>query len=274
MGNVELFELFETEPKTQCKKCLLYWKWGFIYCTCGHLLNDSEANRGAIKCTLDLLSIPNYVIKKGRHHGHGFGKTTEQREYHVAHNLRKSCIKRNFQGIHHRFVNDPEFRASQLEDDRDEEVCIKMDELAQKDFSHHMTQAETFDAEGIGGFLSIMTEHLDDWKIVLTSTRRCPHYTIYTKNLENDNSGQCHSGSIILAAIIEFFLQLVAMERFLVELIIIQNESLHMSDVQSDMIERWSLLFAVFGSNLRRATFTICCYFVAIGSFAADGGLL
>ena len=54
----------------------------------------------------------------------------------------------------------------------------------------------TLDTEGIGGFLSIMTEHLDDWKIFLTSTRRCPHYTIYTKNLENDNSGQYHSGSI------------------------------------------------------------------------------
>ena len=50
----------------------------------------------------------------------------------------------HFQGIHHRFVNDPEFRASQLEHDRDEEVCIKMDELAQKDFSHYMTQAEYF----------------------------------------------------------------------------------------------------------------------------------
>ena len=25
MGNVELFELFETDPKTQCKACLSYW---------------------------------------------------------------------------------------------------------------------------------------------------------------------------------------------------------------------------------------------------------
>ena len=58
--------------------------------------------------------------------------------------LRKRCINRNFQGIHHRFVNDPEFRASQLEHDRNEEVCIKMDELAQKDFRHHMTQTECF----------------------------------------------------------------------------------------------------------------------------------
>ena len=38
MGNVELFELFETEPETQCKECLLYWNLGIMYFTCGHLL--------------------------------------------------------------------------------------------------------------------------------------------------------------------------------------------------------------------------------------------
>ena len=52
--------------------------------------------------------------------------------------------REHFQRIHHRFVNDPEFRASQLEHDQDEEVCIKMDELAQKDFRHHKAQAEYF----------------------------------------------------------------------------------------------------------------------------------
>ena len=144
MGNVELFELFVIEPKTQCKECLLYWSLGIVYCTCGHLLKESAANRGVIQCTLDFFSIPNYVIQKGRLHGHRHGKTTAQREHYVAHNLRKRCIKRHCQGIHHRFVNDPEFRASQLERDRDEEVCIKMDELAHKDFRHHMTQAEYF----------------------------------------------------------------------------------------------------------------------------------
>ena len=74
MGNVELFELFEKDPKTQCKERLLYWSQGIVYCTCGHLLKESEANRGAIQCTLDLLSIQNYVIKKGRPHGHRYGK--------------------------------------------------------------------------------------------------------------------------------------------------------------------------------------------------------
>ena len=84
------------------------------------------------------------MIKKGRPHGHRYGKTPQQKEYHQAHILKKRCIKKGYQGIHDRFVNDPDFRASQLEHDRDEEVCTKMDELAQKDFSHHMTQAEYF----------------------------------------------------------------------------------------------------------------------------------
>ena len=143
-GNVQLFEFFEKDPKTQCKECPLYWSRGIVYCTCGHLLKESEGNRGAIQCTLDLLPIQNYVIKKGRLHGHQYGKTTEQRDYHVAHNLRKRCIKRRFQGIHDRFLNDPEFRASQLEHDRNEEVCIQMDKDAQKDFTYRMTQAEYF----------------------------------------------------------------------------------------------------------------------------------
>ena len=89
MGNGELFELCETNPKTQCEECLLYWSQGIVYCTCGHLLKESEASRGAIQCTLDPLSIQNYVIKKGRPHGHPYGKTKEQRDYHVAHNLTK-----------------------------------------------------------------------------------------------------------------------------------------------------------------------------------------
>ena len=70
MSNVELFELCETNPKAQCKECLLHWHQGTVYCTCGHLLKESEASRGILQRTLDLLSVQNYVIKKGRPHGH------------------------------------------------------------------------------------------------------------------------------------------------------------------------------------------------------------
>ena len=55
------------------------------------------------------LSIPNYVIKKERLHGHRYGKTKEQREHFIAHNLRKRCIKKGFEGFHDRFQNGPIF---------------------------------------------------------------------------------------------------------------------------------------------------------------------
>ena len=45
MGNVELFELCETIPKVQCSECLLYWNQRVIYCTCGHLLVESESSQ-------------------------------------------------------------------------------------------------------------------------------------------------------------------------------------------------------------------------------------
>ena len=144
VGNVELFELFETDSKTQCKECLSYWTEGIVYCTCGHLLKEIAAKRGVIEYTLDFLSIPEYIIKKGRPHGHRYGKTPGNREYHLAHNLKKRCIKKNFKGNHDRFLRDPDFRTAMLEHDRDEEVCIKMDDLADKDFSHYLTESEYF----------------------------------------------------------------------------------------------------------------------------------
>ena len=104
VGNAELFELFETDPKTQCKECLSYWSEGIVYCTCGHLLKEIVAKRGVIEYTMDLLSIPEYIIMKGRPHGHRYGKTPEKKECHLAHNLKKRCIKRKFTGIHDRFI--------------------------------------------------------------------------------------------------------------------------------------------------------------------------
>ena len=42
VGNVELCELLETEPKTQRKVCLSYWDIGIVYCTCGHFLRKGR----------------------------------------------------------------------------------------------------------------------------------------------------------------------------------------------------------------------------------------
>ena len=145
MDNVEPFELCETIiPKVQCKECLLHWNQGIVHCTCGHLLRENQSGRGILRWTLDLLSIPNHVMKKGGRHGHHYGKTKEQKDHYIAHNLRRRCKKRGFEGIHDRFQKDPVFREPQTSIDRTEEVCIQMDKDAKKDFTYRMTEDEHF----------------------------------------------------------------------------------------------------------------------------------
>ena len=138
---------------TQYKIMLIYslllvmmttFNQGIVYCTCGHLLRENQSSRRIHRWQLDLLSIPNYVIKKGRPHGNRHGKTEEQIKNFIAHSLRKRCIKKNFEGIHDRFQKDLTFRDSQLRIDRTEEVCIQMDKDAQKDFSYRMSSDEYF----------------------------------------------------------------------------------------------------------------------------------
>ena len=53
VGNIELCELLETEPKTQWKVCFSYWDIGMVYCTCGHFLRKGRgANHQFIKKTM------------------------------------------------------------------------------------------------------------------------------------------------------------------------------------------------------------------------------
>ena len=64
VGNNELCDLLETEPKTQCIECLSYWNVGIVYCTCGHFLQrETEVDRKFVKYTMDLLSVDSYTIK-------------------------------------------------------------------------------------------------------------------------------------------------------------------------------------------------------------------
>ena len=100
------------------------------------------ANRGFIEYTLDLLSIPEYVIKKGRPHGHRYGKLPGNKEYYLANNLKKRCIKKDYKGIHDRFLRDHIFRGRMIENSRDEEVCGAWDVLADEDHTCHMSEEE------------------------------------------------------------------------------------------------------------------------------------
>ena len=53
VGNIELCELLETEPKTQCKVCLSYWDIGIVYCTCGHFLRKGTEENQEIRSIHD-----------------------------------------------------------------------------------------------------------------------------------------------------------------------------------------------------------------------------
>ena len=124
VGNVELFELLDMEPKAQCKVCLSYWDVGIVHCTCGHFLrNGTEENKKFIQCTMDLLSIPNYCFKKGRPHGQHYGKKPGDHEYFIANSLKKKCKKKFFLGIHDWFIRDEKFRKNMIDVGRSEELC-------------------------------------------------------------------------------------------------------------------------------------------------------
>ena len=142
-GNTELCEIVDVEPKLQCRACLTYWSAGIVYCTCGHFMeNDTTENKKYISSVLDLFSIPNFYIRKGRPHGHRYGKKEGDQEYHTTIQLQKKCKKRDFLSIHDRFIRDARFRKTMIEMGRTEEVIREMDKLANEDHTHHITAEE------------------------------------------------------------------------------------------------------------------------------------
>ena len=140
--------------KVQCSQCLLFWNQGVICCTCEHFSFESESSQNVNKWRLDALSIPHYVIKKGRPHGARHGKTEAQKEHYVAHNARKRCRKsvdsqeEHYKGIHDRFLKDQVCRESQLKIGWTEQKCIEMDELAQQDHTYRLSREEFKRYEG------------------------------------------------------------------------------------------------------------------------------
>ena len=133
MGSVDLFELCQTIPKVQWSECLLCWNQGTVYCTCGHLLKESESSHNFHQWRLDALSIPHYVIRNGRPRDVRHGKTEAQKEHFTAHNARRTCLQKKFDGIHDRFQHIV-IRNSTLAGLR--RSGIEMDKLAQENHTN------------------------------------------------------------------------------------------------------------------------------------------
>ena len=101
-----------------------------------------QTTRSYIKSVLDLFSIPNFYIRKGRPHGHRYGKKEGCKEYHTANQLQKKCRKKQYKNIHDRFIRDTWFRKTMIELGRSEEVILEMDRLASEDHTHIATEEE------------------------------------------------------------------------------------------------------------------------------------
>ena len=63
--------------------CLKYLNEGIVYCTCGTCTKYLVKSRKLNKDSVDVLSIPNYVLKKGPSRGARHGPTERQR--HLLH---------------------------------------------------------------------------------------------------------------------------------------------------------------------------------------------
>ena len=140
-GNTELCEIVNVEPKSHCRACLTHWSAGIVYCTCGHFSrDDTTENMKKISSVLDLFAIPNFYMRKGRPHGHRYGKKEGCKEYHTANQLQKRCRKKKYDNIHDRFIRDKFFRKTMIELGRSEEIILEMDRLASEDHSHIATR--------------------------------------------------------------------------------------------------------------------------------------
>ena len=143
LGNIEISEIINTEPKWQCKSCLNHCSPGVIYCVCGRLMTtDSAENQKYIASTLDSFSIPCFYIRKDRPRGHRYGKAPGCQEYHTAHQLAKKCRKHKYESIYDRYIRDRAFRRAQIEHGRNEQMILEMDKLAKEDHSYKASKAE------------------------------------------------------------------------------------------------------------------------------------
>ena len=99
-------------------------------------------------------SLSRTYIRKGRPHGHRYGKKEGDKEYHSANQLKKKCRKRGYNNIHDRFIHDTWFRKSMLEMDRTEEVIREMDKLANEDT--FLQKKNSTYIVAIGGYVRIL----------------------------------------------------------------------------------------------------------------------
>ena len=141
---------------------------GIVYCTCGHFLhNGTEEKRKFVQYTMDLPPAP---------------LLEEARRSRVLHREVAQEESKFFLGIIDRFIRDEKFRKNMFDTGRTEEMCRKMDELADEDHTHHLTPEEIRDyrvewwiRSNKVGSDTMPVWHRPDFKQALSTLRQLKH---------------------------------------------------------------------------------------------------
>ena len=259
--------------KRSAKERLSYWNVGIVCCTCGHFLQkETEANRHFVKYTMNLLSLPEYVIKKGRPHGHRYGKKPRDKEYYLATQKKKKCKQKRSKES----LTDPyEIMNSVSEWLNIIEMKKFVDDgmfLQMKITLIICQKKNTSITTTNGGFIQISKVLIPcHWEIVLISSKRCLPWNDYNKKQEKNhtclltltstNNGSWHRVHLLHGGI----------GKFLGGLLTVQKVKKEVSQVLS---ERCDPLLKVFRREPSKMAFKSSIYFAADGSFTAGVGLL
>ena len=218
---------------------------------------------------MDLLSVLENEIKKGRPHSHRYGKKPGVKEYYQDNQLKNKCKKKKFQGIHDRFLLDHAFRVRMIENNRDEEVCRRWGVLADEDHTYHPSEEEYF------YYKNKWWLHLNKWgsdTLPLRKRSDCLPWNVYTKKMEENNSrplltGRTNNGS-------RHRVRPLHGGNGKTPCGLLKISESQGRGKQSLRKERGDPLLAVLWRKPQKMAFNNSIYFVTDGSFTADSGLL
>ena len=126
-------------------------------------------------------------------------------------NLKNRCIKKDYEGIHDRFLRDDVFRRRMIENNGDEKVCRAWDVLADEDHTYHLSEQEYFYCKNIwwlhstkSGSNTLPLRNRSDFKHALSTSKRL-HQEAGGEQIEPDSVLEVQTKEIG----IEFLLYLV-----------------------------------------------------------------
>ena len=163
------------------------------------------------------------------------GNFTGSREYYLANNLKKRCIKRDNKGVHDRFLRDHIFRGRMIENSRDEEVCRAWDVLGDEEHPYQMSEEEYFYYKN-SWWISLNKSGNDTQPLRTRSDLKQALSTLKRLHQESwRRPTRAHSLLEVqtIETSIEFLLFLVAMARFLVVCLRIQRKSRQMRQAKA-----------------------------------------